>query len=390
MMLKRLFLLKTRQRQKLYELFYLLPKNFKDRLIRLQCRRNQRWLKQLNLPSRLIWFVTSSCPGKCGYCFLEKYRNKQKEMSAGAFETVVKSLKCQLSVVTLTGGEPFVRDDFVNLCRILDHYNKALIVSIPTGGFMPKKIEAVLKTILQTTKLSLRVNVSLDGIGCLHDELRGYPGLFASTVETIKRCKELHEKFPRFQELTALTTISAANTEQLPDLIHFVKNDLSVFHKFQFVRSVDGDVFGCDNSYLSDIDCKTIFKPGNMFDIVDLLDTELRRYGTLLGAMKERLILQLIREIVSEKKKILSCVAGRFEGVIFPDGSVSICEFIRPFANLYDYDLNFPDLWRSPAKEELRNHLRNCFCTHPCHLLTAVMFDEKILMRLAEGDKALR
>jgi len=305
------------------------------------------------------------------------------EISIEAFEKIAKSLKHQLSLVTLTGGEPFLRDDLADLCRILDNYNKSLIVSIPTSGFNPEKIEAILENILKTTKLSLRIHVSLDGTEKFHDELRGYPGLFISAVETIKRCKGLHKKFPRFQQVTVLTTISSANVEQLPNLIHFVKNDLDVFQKFQFVRNTQTDVFGCDNYFRSDLDCKTIFRPNNMLDIIDFLETELRKNDISLEAMKERLILQLIREIMLKKKKILSCVAGRYEGVIFPDGSVSICEFIRPFANLYNYDLNFPDLWRSSDKEKLLNQLSNCFCTHPCHLLSALEFDDNVLIRLA-------
>lgn len=304
-------------------------------------------------------------------------------MPIKAFETIVKSLKYQLSVVTLTGGEPFVHDDFTELCRILDCYNKSLIVSIPTGGFNPEKVEAALKTILQASKLFLRVHVSLDGLGRLHDELRGYPGLFTSTVETIKRCNNLHRKFSRFQQLSVLTTISVANATQLPDLIDFVKNNLGVVHKFQFIRNTQTDVFGCDNSLRSSLDHKTILKPDNILDVIGLLEIELRKQDVSLHLMKERLILQLIGEIMSEKKKILSCVAGSYEGVIFPDGSVSICEFIRPFANLYNYKFNFLDLWNSPDKEKLLSQLRNCFCTHPCHLLSALMFDEDALMRLA-------
>ena len=102
----------------------------------------------------------------------------------------------------------------------------------------------------------------------------------------------------------------------------------------------------------------------------------------LLELKKEKLMHQVIKETIIEKKKIVSCLAGRFEGVILLDGSVSICECIRPFANLYDYDLNLLQLWKSSDREELIGQVKNCFCTHPCHLSTALMFDEGAIKRL--------
>lgn len=360
----------------LYRIFSQLPRPLKVLCVDLRNRRNRIMRACLKAPFRLIWFITARCPGKCSFCLLRPHLNAGKELSLAECKKVIMSLSNRLSVVTITGGEPFTRGDIIDICCLLDQNNKKLTVSLPTAGFMPERIEESLRTLLQKTRLTLRVTVSLDGLASLHDSVRGYPGLFERATETIIRCIKLRRQFPRFQTLSILTTIGLENTKGLPDLIQYVKKYRGAFHKFQFVRSTATDVFGCDASFFSDFYITDCDKPIPSKQLIDLIKHELKQSDDRINADKECAVLDMIQKTQEERRKYVSCVAGSCEGVILPNGDVSTCEFIRPFADLRDFDFNFLRLWNDPQKKELCNGLKGCFCTHPCHILSGLLFGD--------------
>lgn len=115
------------------------------------------------------------------------------------------------------GGEPLLRRD---LPEILEESHKRFHTSLVTNGWL-------LKNRIREIRDSLEfLFVSLDGIGSLHDRLRGANGSFARAVEGI-----------RASRLSGLNvaisfTITRENMHQVEEMVHLARN-LGVGINFQ-------------------------------------------------------------------------------------------------------------------------------------------------------------
>lgn len=100
--------------------------------------------------------VTQKCNMKCFYCHNEGQEKNNDELSADEIQRIAKiARKIGIRKVKISGGEPLLRDDIVEIVRnISGHMDE---VSMTTNGVLLKKYAAQLK------KAGLnRVNISLD------------------------------------------------------------------------------------------------------------------------------------------------------------------------------------------------------------------------------------
>ena len=69
----------------------------------------------------LIFQATNKCNSKCLMCFKWQELNKSlgKELSISDIEHITKQLP-NLSSVVIGGGEPFLRDDLPDICRLFE------------------------------------------------------------------------------------------------------------------------------------------------------------------------------------------------------------------------------------------------------------------------------
>lgn len=111
--------------------------------------------------------ITNRCNLNCTYCYAEVNRSKY-ELSTKKWIEIFNGLESNgLRATLISGGEPFIRKDMVD---ILAAISKKLIVEINTNG---KYITAEIAEKLSKMKLK-RVQVSLDSVlPEYHDLLRG-------------------------------------------------------------------------------------------------------------------------------------------------------------------------------------------------------------------------
>ena len=89
--------------------------------------------------------------------------------------------------------------------------------------------------------------------------------------------------------------------------------------------------------------------------------------------------LEIEHEILKSKKRIVDCLAGYVDCVIYPSLDVAVCESTKPFANLKSFNYNLIDLLKSNEAVERRKLTSKCSCTHPCHLSDSLAYDKKFL-----------
>jgi MoaA/NifB/PqqE/SkfB family radical SAM enzyme len=108
--------------------------------------------------------VSGICNMDCKFCFSEWRKNK-KQMDNGKAKHVLDVLKkCGLKAINLTGGEPLLRDDIVELCKYAKQIGLMTIVS--TNGILFSEKERILDYIYS-------INLPLDSfIPKIHNKMR--------------------------------------------------------------------------------------------------------------------------------------------------------------------------------------------------------------------------
>ena len=134
------------------------------------------------------------CNSKCTMCNIWKQK-LDYEISPDELAIILKDeLYDEVEGIGITGGEPTLRDDLLELyktcIKVLPNLKS---ISIITNAI---KKDDILQKILSVKELALEKNiiftamVSLDGIGEVHDKHRGREGNFVSAIELIQDLKQ--------------------------------------------------------------------------------------------------------------------------------------------------------------------------------------------------------
>lgn len=376
------------QKERLYKYFIKLPQPLKLKLVKLFCKFNKKSLQNIDIPLKLILYVTNRCNLKCTHCFYGAYINKdmEKELTLVEIKQIASSLRHKLHQLTLTGGEPTLREDLVSICDLFYKLNKTHMITISTNGYLPKITEETIKNILKRVDLNINVQVSLDGPENIHDKIRGATGAFKRAIDTVNRCKRLKNKFPNLNLICILTVISNQNYNEVYRLANFVRGHLKVFHKFRLLRGSHFSVYVIDRCMLSDFnpyDKQCSLPELSQLEKLYVLLEQLNQPEDYSFLSKLQLLyMRYALDIMHNGEKKISCMAGRHDGVIYPSGDVSMCEMTIPFGNLRDNNLDFFRLWNSEVANQRRRVMKSCFCTHPCNIMTSIIYDERSLISL--------
>lgn len=131
--------------------------------------------------------------------------------------------------IDLTGGEPHLREDLVDIIfGIVDLKQTTLknlkTIIVPSNGFLTDKIlprmECIL-TRLKGTGIDFVSVSSVDGIGKTHDIMRGTKGAFDKVSKTIDGFMELRKRYAGFFLPGLKTTITHYNVDELDELLNF-------------------------------------------------------------------------------------------------------------------------------------------------------------------------
>ncbi len=159
---------------------------------------NQPVIGKARYPVDAVIGITYNCNSRCVMCDIWKM-DPQEQLTADDYLKLPTTLKD----VNISGGEPFLRKDIVQIVRnVRTRLPKARIV-ISSNGFSTKLIESRITEILKYVP-NIRVGISIDGMQELHDEVRGIPNGFNKCMETVDMLKRVGVKDIRLA-FTAMT-----------------------------------------------------------------------------------------------------------------------------------------------------------------------------------------
>lgn len=134
-------------------------------------------------PTSAFVSVTMLCNSRCIHCDI--WKNKGLDFLPVEF---YRKLPPSLTMVDITGGEPFLRNDLPEVvAAIRDTCPKARIL-ITTNGFLPQKIKKYVGAIVRNDP-RIAFRLSLDGWGKTHEKVRRIPNAFEKVMESVSILK---------------------------------------------------------------------------------------------------------------------------------------------------------------------------------------------------------
>ncbi len=127
--------------------------------------------------------LTKRCNAKCQMCNCHLNPTKpEKEFSPSLIDKLP-----QMKSTTLTGGEPFLRNDIEEILKRL--HGKTDRILINTNGYFTERICEVCAEFP-----SVGVRISIDGNEKTHDAIRGIPDIYSHAMDTIERLIKIRGK----------------------------------------------------------------------------------------------------------------------------------------------------------------------------------------------------
>lgn len=314
----------------------------------------------------LILYVTSKCNSYCKSCFFYKNLNKDTDLSLEEYIKISENLG-RISILLLSGGEPFLRNDLVEICSTFIENNSVNNLLIPTNGLLTQRIVEVAK-ILATKfpRVIISINPSLDGMQDYHDLIRGVKNSFARAITTIRELEKVKKEYKNVQ-IIVNSVINQDNISELKKLIVYLSGFDLDYHAFEIMRGDWRD----KNLKLAGIDeIKELHK-----FIIEYRKQRIKNLFEkiiVIGAL--RYIHKIKENFLLGRSWSFRCSAGRSILVIYPDGGVSLCEIRNYAGNLRDenYDINRL-LHNEKALKMLGEITRSrCSCTHICFLNASI------------------
>jgi len=234
------------------------------------------------------------------------------------------------------------------------------VITIPTNGLLTKRILDHTNQICAAAPHSqIGINLSLDGIGQEHDEIRQVPGNWERALETWQCLKELQARHQNLV-LSIHTVVSKFNTHRIRDII-------------------DGLEFLNPDSYITEVAEERVElgtmgwditpSPDEYAPIADDLSarakavptTGLARFTQAFRAQ----YYQLAKRVLQEQIQVIPCQAGWASGHIGPNGDVwTCCVRAEPVGNLRQTGYDLHPIWYEQVGDLLR--LRRSIAAKEC------------------------
>jgi MoaA/NifB/PqqE/SkfB family radical SAM enzyme len=315
-------------------------------------------------PPFFILFINSICNLTCEHCFYWRNLNRRDDLTVEEIFALADELD-RIENLNLSGGEPFIRKEFAEICRHFIQNNGVEQIYVPTNAYFTDKTVAAISDVLQEPGLKLfAAEISLDGMAEFHNRFRGSDRSFEKAMETYAALAELQKQDARLR-IHSISTVTSDNMDEIRRLTTYLYDRCPAMdhHNIALIR---GDR---KNPSLQGPD---LLRYQDMARYVSRLWTsrESGRFGHIVEPM-----LQWAKvRTAEEQRQVVPCRAGVLSGVVYANGDVSVCETHPPLGNLRQK--RFKEIWYSAEAEALRQAIQQkaCYCTNEVFLWPSIAF----------------
>lgn len=334
-------------------------------------------------PSWCTYLVCYRCNARCQMCDSWRVR-PGVELSVAEVDLVFSRIG-RLDVVRLTGGEPFLREDMLDLAKAILHRSRPFVVHVTTNGSFPDRIAAFVEGFPIPTRL--RFMVSFDGMEAEHNRSRGEEVTFDTAIESVRRLVALRDRFG--VEVSANHTVispeSLADNDALRERLAQWNVDVH-----SVLAYADSAMYGAK---LRGKRAEHLIVPSGYplhprladADVIGFVDREMARVRDFRSGMLrwgKRYYLRGLRARLAGERNARPrppCVALRSHIRLLPDGGVPVCQFnTEQVGNLLHQSLD--EVWHSAAARSSRSWVDKCpGCWAECEVMPNALFTGDLL-----------
>ena len=290
--------------------------------------------------------LTDRCNLRCSHCYQEG--SISREMTAEQILSIIEqfhSISCirgDKGRLSLTGGEPFVRHDFIAILKQVIARFPSLQVSILTNGTLIT--EGIARDIARAGQVG--VQVSLDGAARTHDLIRG-PGNHARALQGMKNLASYGIK-----PIVSFTA-QRANLREFPAVVRAARQvGAKVVWTDRMVPT--GKAQLCD-----------VLNPSETREFFELVYQE-KVLSERFGGGTTKVAMARSLQFLVGGGRPYHCSAGKHLLAVMPDGLVYPCRrlaiplgnaLLSPLSEIYDRANAFLE---RPNPCETCAHSRNC------------------------------
>lgn len=335
-------------------------------------------------PRYLVLFITSRCNARCRMCFNHENlaRNGEGDLTLAELDRIAEQWP-GLTQLTLSGGEPFLRDDLVEVVEVFVRRAGAKQVSIPTNAILTERVASATAEMLKRLPgLPLNLYLSVDEIGETHDQIRQVPGAFAAVMKTAKRLGELRSRH-RALRVGATVVLMNQNQERIIKILSELKRRFPWDRlQVELVRGRPAEP-GSNQVKLEHYEAAAQW-----------LDEHGPRGAGFFGLLHHRVAGRMRRTLIQtlrQDRQVVPCPAGQELVVVEADGTVRPCEVLHTLfseqlaeqgltdpalGRLREQDYRIQKILRFSHSRRLRQWIvqNRCHCSYECALYGALVF----------------
>jgi len=289
-------------------------------------------------PLKISWDITSQCNLNCFYCY-KKYDLNKKELSIKELFYIVEQIKkIKPLEVTLGGGEPFLREEILDIIKSLKKADIWVYI-LTNGTLLTENLIKRLSNILRETDI---IQISVD---------------FLYHKQNKKTLKAKYFERKKLESL--LKIIKKYNLKVYVNLTPTKYNYKEIIKIFSLCEEIGIQGFGCTPLVpLGGANLNLKVQPEALIKIEDELKNIPVKNCSYLGGIttiydfievKKNNKNAKVKKIKNKVKNILSCTAGRYQLHIDESGNIYPCVFcmnkIYKVGNIFEKDLEY--LWNN-------------------------------------------
>ena len=334
----------------------------------------------MTLPANITVSVSYKCNSRCKTCNVWLLPNDDLKLEE--WDLVFQSLGSAPYWFTFSGGEPTWRVDLPEMVESAYRRCKPGIINIPTNGILDRVIPGRIEQILQVApKSEVIINLSLDGVGEVHDEVRGVPNNWRRAMSTYRQLKDLQGTYKNLT-LGIHTVISNFNIATFPELCDFVQKELKPDSHITEIAEerVELDTVGLGIT-------PTAEAYSGAIDVLldSMKDQQLKGLPAVTQAFRRRYY-DFVKQTLVEKRQVIPCMAGVASAQIAPNGDVwTCCIRAESMGNLREHNYDFGEVWKTKKAHQLRQSIkaRECYCPLANAAYTNMLTHVPTMMKVA-------
>lgn len=339
------------------------PESFRDarvlaRAPLFQAFRELGWPRLM--PLTMSFVVTDRCNSLCKTCnigarYLANPSVANGELTLDEYRRLFASVGT-LEWVTFSGGEPFMRKDFPEIAVALATQCRPRVINVPTNGtFVHAATRGVERMLASFGQTRLIVNLSLDGVGAKHDEVRGFSGNFERLVELCRQLRAIDD--PRLV-IGCNTVVSKFNAETVPETVDYVLDQLRPDSYVVEAAQIRPEYHNASEDLAGD---PQTVRVALEHALARLSRIERRGVTRVVKAFRIHYYRQALARL--ERPMPHRCFSAFATCAVMPEGDVwSNTQRADPMGNVRAFDLDFRALWRGREAESARDRIRRSRC----------------------------